>query len=84
MNVHPPIKGFTLDVGPVLFPNFDPSSMPLIRRMELAFILYKELDHVEFAVRVPTQIEPSASVQALHYSKVVNMDATNELFSLSA
>ena len=84
MNVHPPIKGFTLDVGPVLFPNFDSASIPLIRRMELAYILYKNLDHAEFAVRVPTQIVPSSPTQTMHYSKVMHMDAQNELFSLSA
>lgn len=82
MNVHPPIRGFTLDVGPVLFPNFDSASTPLIRRMELAYILYKELDHAEFAIRVPTRIVENAPVQTLHYAKVVNMDAENELFSL--
>ena len=84
MNVHPPIKGFTLDVGPILFPDLDSAAVPLIRRMELAYILYKELDHAEFAVRVPTQIDPSAPVRTLHYAKVVGMDATNELFSLTA
>ena len=83
MNVHPPIKGFTLDVGPVLCPDFDSAATPLIRRMQLAYIVYKKLDHAEFAIRVPTHIDPSAPAQTLHYSKVVAMDATNELFSLS-
>jgi len=84
MNVHPPIKEFTLDVGPILFPDLDSVAMPLIRRMELAYILYKSLDHAEFAVRVPTKINPGAAIQTLHYAKAVEMDATNELFSLSA
>ncbi len=41
------------------------------------------LGHAEFAVRVPTQVVRSAAVPTLHNSKVVDMDAKNDLFSLS-
>ena len=83
MNVHPPIQGFTLDVGPILFPDFDSRAVPMIRRMELAYILYKRLDHAEFAVRVPTPVVAGGPGQTLHYTKVIEMNATNEFFSLS-
>ena len=82
MNVHPPAKRFQVDVGPVLFPDFNKAAESLIARLELAYVLFNEFDQVEFAVRVPTRVAEDQKAETLHYSRVVYLSARNELFSL--
>jgi len=84
MNVHLPIKGFGVDVGPILFPDFNSTATPFVSRMELAYIMYQQLDKAEFAVRAPTAITETDEPKTSHYSKIIIMDAENELFSLSS
>ena len=54
-----------------------------IYRLDLAYVMYNELDSAEFAVRTPTRVSESSEAETLHYSKVFRMGATNELFSLA-
>ena len=84
MNVHPPDRRFQVDVGPVLYPDYSRTADSLIARLELAYILYNELDRVEFAVRVPTRVEADREAESLHYARVDRMPARNELFALEA
>jgi len=83
MNVHVPSKRFGVDVGPVLFPDFSSTATPLISRMELAYIMYQRLDRAEFAVRVATRLTENDGPETSHYSKIIIMEAKNELFSHS-
>ena len=45
--------------------------------------MYNELDTVEFAVRVPTPVAEGQNLETLHYSRVVQMPASNQLFTLA-
>ena len=83
MNVHPPTSGFQVDVGPVLLPAFGSEDEALVSRLDLAYVMYNELDIAEFAVRTPTRVSDSSEAETLHYSKVFRMGATNEIFSLA-
>ncbi len=82
MNVHPPIDGFQVDVGPILLPRLDSDEEPSVSRMQLAYVMYNNLESVEFAVRVPTLIDASVTTQ--HYSKVVSVAARTEIFALGS
>jgi hypothetical protein len=82
MNIHPPIKGFQVDVGPILFPDFAAAQDPTVSMFELAYILYNRLDKAEFAVREPTYPAAVNGVQVMHYAKVQYVNVRNELFSL--
>ena len=84
MNVHPPISGFQIDVGPVLFPDFASTGETLISRLELAYVMYNDFDNAEFAIRTPTQVAQHDEDQTLHYSRAIKMPASNELFRLVA
>lgn len=83
INVLPRTKGFQPDVGPVLYPDFASTSMPLISRLELAYVMFQDFSKAEFAVRVPTAIGADGECKTLHHSKIVHTDAKNELFSLT-
>jgi hypothetical protein len=83
INVLPRTNSFQPDVGPVLYPDFASTSMPLISRLELAYVMFQDFDKAEFAVHVPTAIGTDGECKTLHYSKVVYTDAKNELFSLA-
>jgi len=80
INVHPPIARFQVDVGPILFPDLASDEEPPVARLELAYVMFNEFDKAEFALRVPTRIGEDEAAVTLHYSKVVRMEATNELF----
>jgi len=82
INCLPRISGFTVDVGPILAPDFDElnASSP-IACLRPTFLLYKALDHVELVYRVPTPIG-NGSTQTLHSSKVVHSPAQCEIFQL--
>ncbi len=82
MNVHPPEGRFQVDLGPILYPDFNVKGESPIECLKLAYIMYNQLDAVEFAIRVPTLVVEGQSVETLHYSKVIKMSAQSELFSL--
>lgn len=82
INCLPRISAFTVDVGPILAPDFDelrPSS-PLAC-LRPAFILYKTLQQIEIVYRVATPIGHTGA-KTLHYSKVVHRPAECEIFRL--
>ena len=83
VNVHPPAGNFQVDVGPILFPDFASTEDLIVDRIQLAYVLYNQLDEVEFAIREPTVVADGQSAQTLHYSKVVKTAARSELFSLT-
>ena len=82
MNVHPPQNRFQVDVGPILFPDLESKEESSIQRLQLAYVMYNQLDKAEFAIRVPTRVTEGQTAVTLHYSKVVKMAAESELFSL--
>ena len=87
MNVHPPESRFQVDVGPILYPDTDSTAPMMVQRLQLAYVMFNQLDQAEFAVRVPTLVAADASAgdasaQTLHYSAVVKTAAKHELFSL--
>lgn len=82
MNVHSPEGRFQVDLGPILYPDFNVKGESPIEYLKLAYIMYNQLDAVEFAIRVPTLVVEGQSVETLHYSKVIKMSAQSELFSL--
>jgi hypothetical protein len=84
MNVHPPIGGFQVDVGPILLPDLTSVEEPPVARMSLAYIMFNTFDRIELAIRVPTRIGEDEGAVTLHYAKVVRMEAKNELFGLGA
>lgn len=83
MNVHPPEQRFQVDLGPVLYPDFGSTKEKLIERLQLAYILFNQLDEVEFAIRVPTPVAEGQSATTLHYAHIVKMPAHCELFALA-
>ena len=83
MNVHPPEGRFQVDVGPILYPDFDVKGESPIECLKLAYVMYNQLDAVEFAIRVPTLVVEGQSGETLHYSKVIKIPAQSELFSLA-
>lgn len=84
INVHPPVQGFQVDVGPILLPDIacDVNVKPLVAHLDLAYIMFNNLNKAEFAVRVPTLIGEGEIASTLHYSRVLCIDVENELFSL--
>ena len=82
MNIHPPAGRFQVDVGPVPFPDFESTALPLISRLELAYVMFHDFGRSEFAVRVPTPVSPDCACQTLHYSRLITTDAVNEFFAL--
>ena len=83
VNIHPPAGRFQVDVGPILFPDFASTEDLIVDRIKLAYMLYNQLDEVEFAIREPTVVAEDRSAQTLHYSKVIKFAAVNELFTLA-
>ena len=83
MNVHPPEGRFQVDLGPILYPDFDVKGESPIECLKLAYVMYNQLDAVEFAIRVPTPVVEGQSAETLHYSKVIKVAAQSELFSLA-
>ncbi|NWG12237.1 MAG: hypothetical protein HXY20_01745 [Acidobacteria bacterium] len=84
MNVHPPISGFQIDEGPIVFPELTPETEKPIERLEMAFILYNRLDRAEFIVRSPTQISQSPAAVTLHYSKYLLLEVQTQIFALAS
>jgi len=82
INVHPPMKRFQVDVGPILFTDLASDEEPPVARLELAYVMFNEFDRAEFAVRAPTPIGHDETAVTLHYSKVLRMVVKNELFSV--
>ena len=82
MNVHPPKSRFQVDVGPILFPDFESKKERSVERLQLAYVMYNRLDRAEFALRVPTHVKEGQSAATLHYSKVVKVAAKSALYSL--
>jgi len=82
MNVHRPANRFQIDVGPILYPDFSAPAATLVERLQLAYVMYNDLDSVEFAVRVPTQVADDQSATTLHYSQVVKTAARSTLFRI--
>jgi len=80
INVHPPMKRFQVDVGPILFTDLASDEEPPVARLELAYVMFNEFDKAECAIRVPTPIGENEAAVTLHYSKVLRMEAKNELF----
>ncbi len=82
MNVHPPESRFQVDVGPILFPDFESEEERPVQRLQLAYVMYNQLDRAEFSIRVPTRVKEGQSAVTQHYSKVVKMGAKSALYSL--
>ena len=82
MNVHPPEDCFQVDVGPILYPDFAATAPSLVERLQLAYVMYNQLDAAEFALRVPTQVAEGQSATTLHYAEVIKMAAPSILYSL--
>ena len=82
MNVHPPEARFQVDVGPILYPDFAATAPSLVERLQLAYVMYNQLDVAEFALRVPTQVAEGQSTTTLHYAEVVKTAAPSILYSL--
>lgn len=82
MNVHPPENRFQVDVGPILYPDFTSTAPSLVERLQLAYVMYNQLDAVEFALRVPTRVAEGQSAITLHYSEVVKVAAPSALYRL--
>ena len=82
MNVHPPENRFQVDVGPILYPDFSSAVPSLVERLQLAYVMYNQLDGVEFALRAPTRVTAGQSATTLHYSEVVKTGAPSALYSL--
>jgi hypothetical protein len=83
MNVQPDFEVFQVDMGPILYPDFDSTAEMLVDRLQFAYIMYNRFDEAEFAIRVPTKVAEDESAETLHYSKVVKVSAMNELFTLT-
>ena len=84
VNVHPPAGRFQVDVGPILYPDLTSTEASVVDRVQLAYVMYNQLDEVEFAIRTPTVVAEGQSGETLHYSEVIVVSAPSELFSLSA
>ena len=84
VNVHPPAARFQVDVGPILYPDLTSTEAAVVDRVQLAYVMYNQLDEVEFAIRMPTVVTEGQSGETLHYSEVFKVLAPSELFSLSA
>ena len=83
MNVQPDFEVVQVDMGPILYPDFDSTAVMIVDRLRFAFVMYNTFTEAEFAIRVPTKVAEGQSAQALHYSKVVKVPATNEVFTLA-
>ena len=84
MNVHPPINGIQVDAGPMLVPDYASKAKDLVSKLDYAYIMYNQLDKAEFALRRPTQLAEGEKAMTSHYSEILQLEATNELFSLKA
>ena len=84
VNIHPPDQRFQVDVGPILYPDGASDGAFAVERLQLAYVMYNELDRAEFAIRRPTQVAPASPAETLHYSEVIRRLVRSELFSLGA
>ena len=84
VNVHPPAGRFQVDVGPILYPDLTSTEASVVDRVQLAYVMYNQLDEVEFALRMPTAVAEGQSGETLHYSEIIKVSAPSELYSLSA
>ncbi len=82
INVHPPVQGFQVDVGPILLADLASDTEPAVSRMNLAYVMFNDFKQVEFAIRVPTSIGQATGAETLHYAEVVKRKAQNELFAI--
>ena len=82
MNVHPLDRRFQVDVGPILFPQTNFTTTWMVERMQLAYVMFNELNSAEFALRVPTRVVAKKPEETLHYSHIIKMKATHQLFGL--
>ena len=83
MNLQPGHDRVQVDVGPVLYPDFSSTSHTQVDRLRFAYIMYNRLDEAEFAIRVPTRVAEDQPAETLHYSRVVKVAATHQVFSLA-
>ena len=72
---------YQLDTGPVLLPDLSREPDDLIGGMELAFVAFNAPTWVELIVRVPTAV--SGDVRVHHYSKVVRLEAQNQIIAVT-
>ena len=82
MNVPPLDRRFQADVGPILFPQTHFTTTWMVERMQLAYVMFNELNSAEFALRVPTRVVANKPEETLHYSHIIKMEATHQLFGL--
>jgi hypothetical protein len=80
MNFRPDRRRIQIDVGPVLFAGPAGQVATGIEGIEMAYIMYTDLDRAEFAVRSATPV--GSDGQTLHYSNIVHTKATTTLYSL--
>ncbi len=72
---------YQVDTGPVPFPTFDPDVELTAGRFRLAFVAFNAPHSADFVIQTPTEIAPG--VQTPHYSEIISLEATNELFALN-
>lgn len=81
INVSEREEFYQVDTGPVLVPDATAFDGKLeISAMRLAFIAHNTLECTELLLNVPTTLSSGISVN--HYSKVLKLKATNQIFAL--
>ena len=83
VNLQPGHDRFQVDVGPVLYPDLSSTPDMLVDRLRFAYIMYNSFDEAEFAIRVPTSVAEGQPAETLHYSRVIKVAATHQVFSLA-
>ena len=63
MNIHPPAGRFQVGRGGRSCSQTSmATTLPLISRMELAYVMFHDWERAEFAVRIPTPVGPELPV----------------------
>ncbi len=73
---------YQVDTGPILLPDFKSQERRVVERFDLAYIAYSKPDEAYFVIQEPISVCGTEEPKVSHYSRVVRMDAENEVVAL--
>lgn len=85
INIHVERRMFQVDTGPVAFPDLAGGCDRPVDAIGLAYVAFSAFDWAEFIIEAETPIAQGAGGEAVrvhHYSRIVEMPVTNELFAV--
>lgn len=73
---------YQVDTGPILLPDFKSQERRMVERFDLAYIAYSKPDEAYFVIQEPISVCTTEEPKVNHYSRIVRMEAENEVVAL--